>query len=188
MRAIAPWLLVFALLPVARADVLVCPSGTKLQKIESTELGKRAELCVDEKTGADEGPGRSYDLNGQLLSEFTNHAGEQTSLRVTQAGARDMLATLNATLEMMRMPAKMHEVDTRTLRFDIQAEPPEEEGVDVKTMKETIEQDLASDPYTCLLLRLPGGPYEIVDVRYLRKDGSSWLELPVTRENCKQAN
>jgi hypothetical protein len=188
MRAIVAWLAVLALAPVAHADVLVCPAGTKQQQLESAELGKRAEFCVDEKTGVEQGPGRTYDLNGQLLSEFTHQAGEKTPVRVTLAGARDLLVTLNGSLEMMRMPAKMHEVDERTLRFDIQVEPPEGDETDVKTMKETIEQDLGSDPYTCLLLRLPRGPYELVNVRYLRADGSPWLELRVTREHCGQSN
>jgi hypothetical protein len=182
LRAAATLLVTMALTPSARAELLACPAGTKLEQMESAELAKRVEVCVDEKTGREEGPGRSYNLNGEMLTEFMNRAGEQTSLQFTQAGARDFLVTLNATLDMMRMPARMHEVDPRTLRFDITADPPDGEEMNAKTVME----DLKDDPYTCMLLRLPGGPYEIVNVRYQRTDGSVWLELPVRREDCKE--
>ena len=56
-----------------------------------------------------------------------------------------------------------------------------------RVLKEIIGQDLAEDPYACLLLRLPRGPYELVKVRYLRSDGAPSLELQLRREDCKPA-
>ena len=177
-------LLTLAATPVAWADTLQCPAGSKREAIESPELKKRVELCVDEKTGINEGPGRAFNERGELLVEFTNKAGEQVSQKFTQAGARNTLADVNGALEMMRMPAKMIELDARTLRFEIRIDPPEGEVPD----KQAITDDLRSDPYTCLLMQLPGGPYQVVKVRYQRTSGEIWLETQIRREECPPRN
>lgn len=162
------------------ADELRCPAGTKLELTELAELKVRAQTCVDEKTRLPHGPGRAFNDRGELLVELEFEAGEQVSQLFTAAGARKVLADVNGALEMMRMPAKITETDGKTLKFDINVVPPEGEVPD----KEQITADLQTDPYTCLLLGLPGGPYESMNVRYQDPGGRVWMEIQLRREDC----
>lgn len=189
----------------AKRAPLICPSGTKLEKIDKRPKEPAIqEFCVDFRTHRREGPTRWLDPDGALLAlgqyeadklEGTSRAytpegkvwkiltysgGHMTGERLTRAGLVEMVRIVNADIQKSGMKSRMELLDDHTLlqTFTLAPLPP---GSPHKP--ELLRQGLLAQPEICQVFVTPSDLEQLITV-YRDAGGKEIVRVPISRTWC----
>ena len=67
------------------------------------------------------------------------------------------------------------------MRLDVTADPPADAPLPEAA---AAKKDLAADEQVCMLFRIPGSRFEILEARHRRTDGTTWLTVEIKPADC----
>jgi len=188
---------------VAQGDVEAssCPPGTDA-RVGSSASG-RHQICVDPKTGLQEGPAfewhangkvaveghyrrgkmqgpyRMFNDDGEMLFETQFDQGIPKSGHLTSVGLKFIIGPLASDASTRFMLIEVSAPDDSTIRYDVKL-PPEAIPPEYKELDSPANREMACDVFHM--------PFDNVTVqlRYLERDGKVSREARFTRKDCPE--